>query len=275
MLEHKPDNEQSERHILTSIAQLEQTVTKLQTELGYTPEQIGALPPHTVKIRELEADLLRAREENEELSRLLAESRVSTAVTRRDPLTTYPDGRCCDRDYKRCKMVGHAVEGVYISPSETPAHMTEPLSRPPPLTIPQAALNHYSNIPSNANHHGPGLSLSFILHAPAFQMPNTPSGSSATSSPPFSPVQMQAPIHPPMDQHPQQHNYTLSNYAQHHPNQCPGISVKVEDNPSYTPGNHHSSLQYSYSHGHPHDHTMDWNTYLDGHNYTDSVFCFV
>ncbi|EDR02726.1 uncharacterized protein LACBIDRAFT_332258 [Laccaria bicolor S238N-H82] len=104
MLEHKPDTEQSERHILTSVAQLEQTVTKLQTELGYTPEQISALPLHTVKIRELEADLLRAREENEELWRLLAESRVSTAVTRRDPLTMYPDGRRCDRDYKRRKM---------------------------------------------------------------------------------------------------------------------------------------------------------------------------
>ncbi|EDR04315.1 uncharacterized protein LACBIDRAFT_304920 [Laccaria bicolor S238N-H82] len=263
MLEHKPDTEQSERHILTSVAQLEQTVTKLQMELGYTPEQIGAITPPTVKIRELEADLLREREENVELRRLLAESRgTSTAVTRRDPLTTYPDGRDCDRDYKRRKMVGHAMEGVYISPSETPPHVTEPLSRPPPLTIPQAASNHYTNIPSNTNHHGPGSSLSFSLHAPAFQMPNTPSGSSATSSPPFSPIQMQAPIHPPMDQRPQQHNNTLSNYTQHHPNQY--ISVKVEDDPSYTPGNHHSSLQYSYSHGHPHDHsTMDWNAYSD------------
>lgn len=248
------------------IDQLEQTVTKLQTALGYTPEQITALPPSTVKIRDLETELLRVREENEELRRMLAESKgTSTAGTRRNSLTTYPDGRGCDRDYKRRKMAGHAMEGVYISPSETPPHVTEPLSRPPPLTIPQTASNHYNNIPSNANHHCPGPNLSFGLHAPAFQMPNTPSGSSATSSPPFSPIQMQvAPIHPPMDQRPQQHNNTLSNYTQHHPNQY--ISVKVEDDASYNPGNHHSSLQYSYSHGHghPHDHTsMDWNTYSD------------
>ncbi|KIJ94101.1 hypothetical protein K443DRAFT_642768 [Laccaria amethystina LaAM-08-1] len=265
MLEHKPDTEQSARHILTSAAQLEQTVTKLQIALGYTPEQMTALTPHTVKIRDLETDNLRLREENEELRRLLAESGRGTSTTRRNSLTTYPDGRGCDRDYKRRKMVGHAMEGVYISPSETPPHVTEPLSRPPPLTIPQTAPNHYSNIPSNANHHGPGPNLSFGLHAPAFQMPNTPSGSSATSSPPFSasiPIQMQAPIHSPMDQRPQQHNNTLSNYTQHHPNQY--ISVKVEDDASYNPGNHHSSLQYSYSHGHHHDQTgMDWNTYSD------------
>ena len=103
------------RCVLTGVAQLEQTVTKLQTALGYTPEQIAALPPPTVKIRELEADVLRLREENEELRRIVAESRgTSTAGTRRNSLTTYPDARGCDRDYKRRKMVGHAMEGVYI-----------------------------------------------------------------------------------------------------------------------------------------------------------------
>jgi len=90
-----------------------------------------ALPPPTVKIRELETDNLRLetdnlrlREENEELRRMLAESRgTSIAGTRRNSLSTYPDGRGCDRDYKRRKMVGHAVghamEGVYIVQSHS------------------------------------------------------------------------------------------------------------------------------------------------------------
>ncbi|KIJ90785.1 hypothetical protein K443DRAFT_116108 [Laccaria amethystina LaAM-08-1] len=274
MLEHKLDTEQNTRHILTNVAQLEEAVTKLQTALGYTPEQIAALPQPTRKIAELETDKLRLREENKELRRLIAESRgTSTAGTRRNSLTTYPDCRGCDRGYKRHKMVGHALEGVYISPSETPPHMAEPLSPPPPLTIPQTTLNHYNSTSSND---GPGPNLSFGLHAPAFQMPNTPSGLSATSSPPFSasiPIQIQAgSIHPPIDQRPLQHNNSTSNYTQHHPNQY--ISVKVEDDASYTLGNDHSSPQYSYWLGHPHPHTsMDWIMYSDRpHHCTDRFF---
>ena len=66
------------------------------------------------------------------------------------------------------------------------------LPRPPPLTIPQPLSHHqYSNIPSHNSSSAHGVSSNgsslFNLHAPAFhQLPNTPSGSSSTSSPPFS-----------------------------------------------------------------------------------------
>jgi len=70
------------------------------------------------------------------------------------------------------------------SPSDTPPHGHDPVSRvPPQIAIPQS---HYGNINSNStSHHNQSAQL-FSLPNPAFQMPNTPSGSSATSSPPFS-----------------------------------------------------------------------------------------
>lgn len=57
--------------------------------------------------------------------------------------------------------------------------------------IPQSVSNHYSQIPSNNSHHNVnGSSSMYNLNATPFQMPSsmpdTPSGSSATSSPPFS-----------------------------------------------------------------------------------------
>ena len=92
--------------------QLEQTVTKLQIAVGYTTEQVSALPPPLLKIRELEQDNARLQKENEELRRLLQpDSR--TDPTRRTGIATYQDPRAsCDRDYslKRRK----AQDGVYI-----------------------------------------------------------------------------------------------------------------------------------------------------------------
>ncbi|KAJ3800970.1 hypothetical protein GGU11DRAFT_662796, partial [Lentinula aff. detonsa] len=52
------------------IEQLEQTVTKLQTAMGVTPEQVAALPPPLAKIRELEQENARLAKENDELRRL-------------------------------------------------------------------------------------------------------------------------------------------------------------------------------------------------------------
>ncbi|EDR05402.1 uncharacterized protein LACBIDRAFT_329681 [Laccaria bicolor S238N-H82] len=167
------------RCVLTSVAQLEETVAMLQMALTL-------------------------REERAELWRMVAEvGGTPTARMSWNSLTTYPDGRYCDQDHT-------------LVPSETPPHVTEPLLRPPPLTTSQSASNYHCDIPSNTNHHGPGPSLSFGLHAPAFPMPNTLSGSSATSSPPFSPIA--------------QYTNALSNYTQH-PNQY--ISVEVEDDASY------------------------------------------
>jgi len=97
--------------IMTFNKQLEQTVTKLQIAVGYTTEQVSALPPPLLKIRELEQDNARLQKENEELRRLLQpDSR--TDATRRSGVATYQDPRSCDRDYnlKRRK----AQDGVYI-----------------------------------------------------------------------------------------------------------------------------------------------------------------
>jgi hypothetical protein len=73
-----------------------------------------------------------------------------------------------------------------MSPGDTPPHAGDILSRPPPLTIPQPVSHHYGMSAQLSSTHGNGSSSLFSLHAPAFQLPNTPSGSSSTSSPPFS-----------------------------------------------------------------------------------------
>lgn len=111
----------------SSIPQLEQTVTKLQIAVGYTTEQVSALPPPLLKIRELEQDNARLQKENEELRRLLQpDSR--TDASRRTAVATYQDPRTCDRDYnlKRRK----AQDGVYIvnvPPPILSSFITKPL----------------------------------------------------------------------------------------------------------------------------------------------------
>ena len=185
-------------------------MTKLQLSAGYSQDQINAMPPPLLKIRELELENGRLQKENDELRRLLTDSTsqarfTSDTALRRPSLSTYADFRGPDRDYKR-RRPGHQ-EDLYIvnycfcfrsltyslrilscslsqSPSDTPPHGHDPVSRvPPQLAIPQP---HYGNINSNStSHHNQSAQL-FSLPNPGFQMPNTPSGSSATSSPPFS-----------------------------------------------------------------------------------------
>jgi len=214
----KHDTEQNERHTLSrsklssyhySIGpyiapQLEQTVTKLQIASGCTNEHVSALPPPLLKIRELEQENSRLQKENDELRRLLTDpnSRNLPYESSRRLGSAHQDSRNCDReDYllKRRKS-GHQ-EGVYLvrpffntlsfpwltilqSPSETPPHGPESNSRAPPaLTIPNVPQQiPHSYLSSNSNGHG--ASQGGPLYP--FQMPNTPSGSSATSSPPFS-----------------------------------------------------------------------------------------
>lgn len=86
--------------------------------LGYTPDQVAALPPPLVKIRELEQENARLHAEIEDMRRVVTEdpqarNRISTDFGRR---TTFNDGRDCgDRDYKKRKveniyMVSHIIE---------------------------------------------------------------------------------------------------------------------------------------------------------------------
>jgi hypothetical protein len=91
-------------------------VTKLQTALGFTPEQVATLPPPLVKIRELELENGRLNKEIEELRRVLdptGRGRNSMESNRRESLVSFHDSRLCDRDYKRRKMNG-GVEEVYM-----------------------------------------------------------------------------------------------------------------------------------------------------------------
>lgn len=183
--------------------QLEQTVTKLQITVGCTPEQISALPPPLIKIRELEQEIIRLQKENDDLRNLVAETNVrglsGDLTTRRNLYGNCQDTRLCDRnDHKRRKH----VDGVYLvspkpnyqypsicsppvlfqSPSDTP--LTDSL-RPPPLIIPQPITQHYGSLPSSVtNHNGTSPCPPLTLLGP--MCTNTPSGSSSTSSPPFS-----------------------------------------------------------------------------------------
>ncbi|KAH7883095.1 hypothetical protein F5I97DRAFT_177690 [Phlebopus sp. FC_14] len=219
------------------IEQLEQTVTKLQTALGFTPDQVAALPPPLVKIRELEQENARLQKENDEMRRLLgdADHRHLASDYRRHSLNSFHESRACDRDFKKRKM-----DDIYMGPD--PSH-PDTLTRPPPLTIPQPLSHHqYSNVPSHNSSSGHGVSSTgssvFNLHAPAFhQMPNTPSGSSSTSSPPFSPAQMNHSSHSPATSRPASLSHpTLSNnyHSSHYG------SVKVEDDHYGSSNGHHS-----------------------------------
>ncbi|KAG1791979.1 uncharacterized protein HD556DRAFT_1239953 [Suillus plorans] len=218
------------------IEQLEQTVTKLQTALGFTPDQVAALPPPLVKIRELEQENTRLQKENEEMRRLLESDHRAGHLSsdyRRHSMSNFHDTRNCDRDFKKRKM-----DDLYMV--DAPHG-----DRPPPLTIPQPISHHqYGNIPSHNGTSGHGgvsgnSSSLFNLHAPAFHhLPHTPSGSSSTSSPPFSamtivfcfthqqPTQMQHSSHSPVNSRPSSlsHHPLPSNYHSNHYG-----SVKVED----------------------------------------------
>ncbi|KAG5715998.1 putative transaldolase [Termitomyces sp. T112] len=168
------------------IEQLESTVTKLQMSLGFTHDDVAVLPPPLIRIRELEQENARLIKENDDFRRMLAELGRSPEGFRRNSPSTYPDAsRIHDRtsEYKRKKYGGNPEAG-YMSPSDTPPQMHEPY-------------------PSSSQHVISGSSSLFNLHAAStFQMPNTPSGSSATSSPPFSPAQMQEPLHSPVEHRP-------------------------------------------------------------------------
>jgi len=250
-------------------------VTKLQTALGFTPEQVAALPPPLAKIRELEQENARLLKENDELHRMLSESGgrpLPLEVGRRNSLTSLNDSRPCDRDYKRRKM--DSLDDVYIQSPPGSSH-NDTLSRPPPLTIPQSALPHHYNVsthPPNhtsSSHAGPSM---FSLNGPPFQIPNTPSGSSSTSSPPFSPAQMHSSNSPVSHRPPLSTPHGLSSYSQ---SGGQYVSVKAEDE-NYASSNHHGHQSNNHpsshsSHGHytlppfsqtmP-DHAMDnWHGY--------------
>ncbi|KAJ6625086.1 hypothetical protein B0H10DRAFT_1783655 [Mycena sp. CBHHK59/15] len=268
------------------IEQLEQTVTKLQTALGFSPDQVAALPPPQAKILELEQENARLLKENDELHRMLTDSGRAPplGVGRRNSLTSFNDARACDRDYKRRKM--DSLDDVYIQSPPGSSHNHDPLSRPPPLTIPQTTLPHHYSVSAHPSNHTnsshAGSSSMFGLNGqPAFQIPNTPSGSSSTSSPPFSasPAQMHpsnspATHRPPLPSHPHLSSYSQANQY---------VSVKAEDDnysvsrPAQHSSNHHQSSHPQSSHSShsqqhyslpPFSHTMPDHAMDNWHGYS-------
>ncbi|KAI0289415.1 hypothetical protein B0F90DRAFT_1657845 [Multifurca ochricompacta] len=116
------------------IEQLEQTVTKLQTALALSPEQVAALPPPTLRIRQLEQENAKLLRENDELRRQLH------MQTRRPSLMTDPhfdiargrhsyqssiSGDYPDRDIKRRRM-SQNVDEVYLV--RCPFYLSLPLN---------------------------------------------------------------------------------------------------------------------------------------------------
>ncbi|KAE9405589.1 hypothetical protein BT96DRAFT_812060 [Gymnopus androsaceus JB14] len=211
------------------IEQLEQTVTKLQTAMGVTPEQLSALPPPLAKIRELEQENARLAKENDELRRLLADSGIplsglaasnggafgqppnsfnssgrgmqlnrsltggGSPVNGSGPGGAFHDARNLTDSYGALKRRKTSSELDSNFPSENTD--LNALRAPPPLTIPHHSSSHHypsshpsSHLPSPhpTSAHGSHHHFSNMGGPPPFQMPNTPSASSATSSPPFS-----------------------------------------------------------------------------------------
>jgi len=90
-------------------------VTKLQTALGYSPEDLEAMPPPLVKIRELEQENIRLEKENEDLRRMLATNgrNLLSEIPRRSALSPFQDARSSDHNFKRKKILG-TLDGTYI-----------------------------------------------------------------------------------------------------------------------------------------------------------------
>ncbi|KAI0827326.1 hypothetical protein BC628DRAFT_1318326 [Trametes gibbosa] len=98
------------------IEQLEQTVTKLQSVLALTPDQVASIPPPLARIRELEQDNEMLQREVQELRRQL-EMRSGPALrpdVRRDAFAPSMDDhhRAIDREPKRRRTSD--ASGLYV-----------------------------------------------------------------------------------------------------------------------------------------------------------------
>ncbi|KAH9947870.1 hypothetical protein B0H21DRAFT_736745 [Amylocystis lapponica] len=213
------------------IEQLEQTVTKLQTVLALSPDQVAALPPPLVKIRELEQENELLHRELDELRRQLEQrnSQLRPDLGRRTP----GDDRRSDRDAKRRRLTD--ATSVYMGSNVS--H-----SPPPPLLIPSPT--NYQQNNSQPPSAYPRQQSSSLLPSYGFnyQMPSTPSGSSSTSSPSFSPSDYA----PSSASHPQHRHHLTSTHSMlppfsHTANQYE--LVKLEDD------NYHQNHPVSHGNG--------------------------
>ena len=96
------------------LVKLEQTVTKLQSVLALSPDQVAAIPPPLMRIRELEQENELLHREVEELRRQLEIKNAQLRPEfRRDTYTPLPtDDRVFDREPKRRRTAD--ANGVYM-----------------------------------------------------------------------------------------------------------------------------------------------------------------
>ena len=104
-------------------------MTKLQTALALSPEQVAALPPPTLRIRQLEQENSKLVRENDELRRQLhmQTRRPSSLMTdphfdmaRRSSFHSSVSADYPDRDLKRRRM-SQNVDEVYLVNASFPA----------------------------------------------------------------------------------------------------------------------------------------------------------
>lgn len=96
-------------------------MTKLQTALALSPEQVAALPPPTLRIRQLEQENSKLMRENDELRRQLhIQTRRPSLMTdphfdiaRRGSFQSTMSSDYPDRDIKR-RRLSQNVDGVYL-----------------------------------------------------------------------------------------------------------------------------------------------------------------
>ncbi|KZT00717.1 uncharacterized protein LAESUDRAFT_665585 [Laetiporus sulphureus 93-53] len=98
------------------IEQLEQTVTKLQTVLALSPDQVAALPPPLVRIRELEEENELLHREIDELRRQLElrNARLRPDITHRNAMVMQTDDARSDRDARRRRMTDSNIYMVCL-----------------------------------------------------------------------------------------------------------------------------------------------------------------
>ncbi|PCH37458.1 hypothetical protein WOLCODRAFT_29119 [Wolfiporia cocos MD-104 SS10] len=168
------------------IEQLEQTVTKLQTVLALSPDQVAALPPPLVRIRELEEENELLHREIDGLRRQLEmrNARLRPDIARRSDMLMPSD---IGREARR-RRLNDTNAYMYHPPSSQSSNTSDTPSPPPPLMIPSSTshLAENTSMPAYPRGHSSSL-VSSSYGMLAYQMPpDTPTTSSPVSSPSFS-----------------------------------------------------------------------------------------
>ncbi len=168
-----------------------------------SPDQVAAIPPPLMRIRELEQENELLHREVEELRRQLEMKNAQLRPDfRRDTYTPLPDDRHFDRETKRRRTTTDA-SGVYMvsGPASAVTYWTQLTfddaqtspphthSPPPPLSIPTITGQYSSQSPPHGSNYPTYSSRqlsNYSYGVPGYAVPPETPTSSATSSPSFS-----------------------------------------------------------------------------------------